>query len=363
MGFETSQSQVVFPNASSGGGGGLPVAAAADEIPASTGPGTTYTARTPSQVRGIVGLPTAFTTPGAYLRVNSTATAYEEFMAFVAGHSWDQATAATAGAGAQFFNVDNGVLSVSSGDNTTGWYVEFGGPNLRDTCALQTSTGYVRTTANLTAFTLDATTLAVLFRWDGDTGHPYYFFGSLGSRPRGLIPALNSSGADWKLVIYQGSDVTLTTMTTIPKASFATGWHALSIAPVLHDFGGGLVEALAWSLDGSVVDYVAMAIPYTAPGATDALVAANDDVVDMPFNGAVAELAAWTSTLTGAQMAALSAVPATPTCKLPITSAMGVPYAWIQALRYDPRLPTECLVKIGSINVAAVASAVVREEF
>lgn len=284
-------------------------------------------------------------------------------MSFSAGHSWERTSAASAGAGARFLDTDTGVITVSSGDDTIGWYVELGGPNLRDTCVLESNWGYVRTTADLTAFARDATTLAVLFRWDGDTGRPYYFFGSLGSRPRGLIPAISSSGADWKLVIYQGSDVVLTTMATFAKASFATGWHALTIAPVLHDFGAGPVDALAWSLDGSAVAYVATAIAYTTPGAADFLVASNDDAVDMPLNGAVAELAAWTSTLTGAQMAALSTIPATPTCKLPITLAMGVPEVWIQASRYDLRQPTVCPVRVGHLTVAATASSVTRREY
>lgn len=332
-----------------GGGGGTHGSGTLAARPASPNAGDTYAVTSGAQV----GARFTCFVDGSW----------EGSMSFSVGHSWERTSAASAGAGARFLDVDTGVITVSSGDDAIGWYVELGGPNLRDTCVLESTSGYVRTTADLTAFARDSATLAVLFRWDGDTGHPYYFFGSLGTRPRGLIPAIKSAGSNWNLVIYQGSDITLTTMTTFAKASFATGWHALVIAPVLHDFGAGAVGALAWSLDGSAVAYVATAIAYTTPNATDYLVAANDDVVDMPLNGAVAELAAWTSTLTGAQMAALSTVPASPTCKLPITSAMGVPKVWIQASRFDPRQPTVCPVRIGHLTVVATANSVTRREY
>lgn len=304
-------------------------------------------------------LPTP-TTPGALLRVNAGATGYEEFMGYLSGHSWERLAASVAGKGAKFFNTDTGVSTVSSGDDTIGWYVEFGGPNLRDTCVLESTSGYVRTTADLTAFALGSTTLAVLFRWDGDTSAPYYFFAALGARPRGIIVGIKSSGTDWLLVCFQGTDSVLA---TIPKASFATGWHAIAVAAVSHDFGLGAVDAWAWSLDGSAVAYAAMAASYTTPHVDDPITMGATDLPDAPNNGASAEVACWTSALTGAQMAALSTVPGTPTCKLPITSAMGVPEVWIQASRFDPRQPTVCPVRIGHLTVAATASSVTRREY
>lgn len=281
-------------------------------------------------------------------------------MSFSTGHSWERTSAASAGAGARFLNVDTGVITVSSGDDAIGWYVELGGPNLRDTCALQSSTGYVQAVGDLSAFTLGNTTLAALFYWAGDTGHPYYFPAALGWRPRGIIVGIKSSGTDWLLVCFQGTDSVLA---TIPKASFATGWHAIAVAAVSHDFGAGAVDAWAFSLDGSAVAYAAMAAAYIAPNNGDPLTMGATDWTDSPLNGASAELACWTSALTGAQMAALSTIPATPTCKLPITSAMGVPEVWIQASRYDPRQPAVCPVRIGHLTVAATASSVTRREY
>lgn len=158
---------------------------------------------------------------------------------------------------------------------------------------------------------------------------------------------------------FQGTDSVLA---TIPKASFATGWHAIAVAAVSHDFGLGAVDAWAWSLDGSAVAYAAMAASYTTPTSTDPVVLNATDLPDSPTNGAGAELAAWTSTLTGAQMAALSTVTAG-VYHLPITAAMGVPSVWIQASRFDPRFPTTCPIKLGSTTVSATASAVTRRAY
>jgi len=283
-------------------------------------------------------------------------------MPYLTGHTYDRLSPSSAGGGAVFFDEDTRIEYVSSGDDALGWSVRLPTRLGSDRAALNLVGGYVAATSlDLSSLTLGACTVAVLMRWDGGAtwydgifglGHP-------SSAASGVNLYFKVNGGSINLITYQNAAETV----LLAAANPTVGLHALVIAPVSHDFGAGPVAAWAWSLDGSAVAYVAMAAAYAAPTTTAPLYLGRSGDGSNTFHGAFSDFAVWQSTLSGAQIAALSTLPGTATYRLPITSGMGAPWLRAEANRFDPAFSTILPAKVGSRPVALTASGVTKTEY
>jgi hypothetical protein len=259
-------------------------------------------------------------------------------IAFAAGHIWERLSPSSTGGGAVFFDSDTGVFYDSSGDDATGWWVRLVSASRQERCGLQMGVGSIFRTQDLSAFTIDAVTLAVAFHWDGDTGGDYYGFAALGQRIGvGGIPALGlkANGAGFDLSIYRGGSTFEVLKNYAAKADFAVGVHAVAIAAVTV-LG---VDTWRFSIDGDPVAEVPIAGGYFAPSATSSVALGCTDAPDSPLHGAAYELAAWGSTLSNASLVAL-ATPPTTTRALALSAATGAPTIWVRAQHYDTAFPT-----------------------
>lgn len=248
----------------------------------------------------------------------------------VIGHSWERLDPVTAGAGAEFLDSDTLVRYLSSGQATPGWAVQFGdylGPDM--TGILTTSGGAYQTAINGAGYTLGNITVAILFYLDATiTGDKA--IGAFGARAaaHGVEILLGMSGGNTLLRSYQNG--TFTTMKTFAGA-LATGWHAVCVS---------VIAGSKWrfSFDGEAVADVSLGVAYATP-TTATLGFGISSSPDVPLSGKVCDMGVWNSQLSDANIVALATLPGTPTYRLPITAAIGLPAIRVEANRYNPEQP------------------------
>lgn len=266
------------------------------------------------------------------------------------GHLWERPAPDSVALGSSFISSDDLTEQVSSGvvvspaTITSGWMQKIpsgigagragliGGSNARA----------FADGINLSAYTIDTTTVACLFSWNGVQPISYGFseivtFGDRNNADRGIHIVLVTNGAATDLGIYSGG------LLTVLVPGIAAGLHSLAVAPVT--VGVGLVANWRFSFDGSAVADVPMTNPiYTPPTSSDCISfgARGDGVVYL--NGQAIELAVWgVTTLSPANILALATLPATPTYEIPETASTGAAAIMVQPRRFDPRTSTTAM--------------------
>lgn len=142
-----------------------------------------------------------------------------------------------------------------------------------------------------------------------------------------------------------------TVLTEVSTASMSAGLHCLVVAPI----AGALWR---WSLDGSAVADTAIGAAYVAPNSSDELMFGSR-TNGYRVNGGIVAMGVWASQLSSANILALSTLPGTPTYRLPITAATGLPAIHCDASRYDPGSPL-ALVAHGLAKPLTVTAAAVK---
>lgn len=269
---------------------------------------------------------------------------WEGSMPYSAGHSWERLAPGTAGGGARFVDVDSLQTYASSGQAVPGWGVELPSGLGTDRAGLDISGGSVyRQSLDLSAYPIDACTLAVLFSWAGPIASfaTLFIFGDNNSTvgTSGASVYLKANGVNFDIVVFghAAGSGTFTTLNAapIPAASLAAGLHAFCLAPV--NVSG--THKWRWSLDGSAAVDTPMAANYVTPITSGLLgvCTRHDGAYRLP--GALHDFCAWPSTLSGANMAALTTLPGTPTYRLPESAATGAAAIRAEAARYDATFP------------------------
>ena len=359
MGLILEGSQPLLPS----GGASLPTATGAGEVLVSTGAGTTYTATSAGEVvttglsaalsEEVVGTAViadgdggvSFTSAdvSAFLASANAAAARTALGAIGAtlGHRWERPAPASVPAGSLFIDSDDlteqvsSGVAVSAGVAASGWMRRLPsglGPG-RAALAGSPPRAYADS-LNLSAYTIGAASLAVLWTWDGTQPSTYGLstivsFGRRDDQTRGIHVLYVTNGANTDLKVYSnGGAVLVASANLLPGA---VGLHALTLAPV--DASG---HKWRFSLDGSAVADVAMGTSYVPPNSSDSIgVGARPDGLIF-LNGRFVELAVWNSLLSNADLLALSTLPGTPTYELPESSSTGAAAIRVQACRYDP---------------------------
>jgi hypothetical protein len=365
------------------GAPGLPVATGAGEVPLSTGAGTTYAAANlGDEVSAVLanalgsepagtaivgdGAGDITTTSADVSAVLAAADAAAARTALGVGGAlapiWQRPAPASVAAATSFINsadlteqVSSG-LAVSPGVAASGWMQRLPTGLGAGRASLSGAPARVYAdTLNLSAYTVDNVTLAVLFTWDGTQPVAYGIseVATLGDRDneaRGVHVVYITNGANTDLCIYCNSvyTVIVASANLLPGAA---GLHALVVAPVT-----ATGQKWRFSYDGSAVADVAMGAAYVAPNSTDSIgFGARPDGV-VWNNGTVIDMMVWGSTLSNANILALATLPATPTYELPESASTGAAPVRIQACRYDPQTSITAMPGRGIGKILTVAS-------
>ena len=372
------------------GGTSLPTATGAGEVPVSTGAGTTYTATSAGAVvatglsaalsEEVVGTAViadgdgsvSFTSADVSAMLASANAAAARTALGVAsvilGHRWERPAPASVPAGSLFIDTDDlseqvsSGLAVSAGVAASGWMRRLPSGLGDGRAALAGIPRAYVDWLDLSAYTIGAASLAVLWTWDGTQPSNYGFsevvtFGDRDNVLRGIHVDYVTNGANTDLVVYSGG-VEAGKAVLLASANLvagAVGLHALAIAPV-----NASGHKWRFSLDGSAVADVAMGTAYVPPYNIDSIgVGARPDGL-IYLNGRFVELAVWNSLLSNADLLALSTLPGTPTYELPESSSTGAAAIRVQACRYDPAtaatLPAKGVAK--QLTVASSTSKV-----
>jgi hypothetical protein len=344
-----------------GGGAGLPVAAGAGEVPLSTGAGTVYAAANlgdevsaaiASSIGAILGqaligdgagdITTTSADVSAVLAAADAAAARTALgvASTTLGHLWERPAPGSVALGSSFISSDDLTEQVSSGvvvspaTITSGWMQRIPSGIGAGRAGLVGS-AFVNS-VDLSAYTINATTVACLFEWDGLVPSTTYSeivtFGDGTNEAVGVHVLLQANGANTDLMAYTANLGTVL-ISNVNAALNAVGLHAIVIAPI--NDGG---HKWRFSYDGSVVADVAInGGAYVAPGTNSVAFGRRPDA-NFPLSGKVIELAVWSApTLSNANILALATLPATPTYELPESASTGAATIMLQARRFDPR--------------------------
>jgi hypothetical protein len=370
-------------NGGGGGGAGLPVATGAGEVPLSTGAGTTYVAANfgtevsaaiASGIGSTLGqtlvgdgaggiTPTSADVSGFLAAADADAARTAIGVAGTTlGHLWERPAPGSVALGSSFISSDDLTEQVSSGvvvspaTITSGWMQRIPSGIGAGRASLSGAPASVYAdTLNLSAYTIDNATLAVLFTWDGTQPVAYGIseVATLGDRNnanRGIHVVYLTNGANTDLAIYCNGISTVLVASANLLAN-AAGLHALVVAPVT-----ATGQKWRYSYDGSAVADVAMGAAYVAPNSTDSIgLGARPDGV-VWNNGTVIDMMVWGSTLSNADILALATLPATPTYELPESASTGAAPVRIQACRYDPQTSVTAMPGRGIGKILTVAS-------
>lgn len=346
-------------NGGGGGGAGLPVAAGAGEVPLSTGAGTTYVAtdfgaQTQTVIAGAIGGVDGQTFIGDGAGgVDFTSADVSGFLAAAdaaaaraaigvasttLGHLWERPAPASVALGSTFISSDDLSEQVSSGvvvspaTITSGWMQKIPSGVGAGRAGL-VGRAYVNS-VDLSAYTIDNTTVACLFQWDGLVPSTTYSeivtLGDNTNEAVGVHVLLQANGANTDLRAYV-SNLGTTLLPSINLLPGSAGLHALTIAPI-----NDTVNKWRFSYDGSPVADIVMTGPYVTPGTNSIGFGGRPDG-NFPLSGKAIEMAVWSGpTLSNANILALATLPATPTYELPESASTGAAAIMLQARRFDP---------------------------
>jgi hypothetical protein len=256
------------------------------------------------------------------------------------GHLWERPAPASVALGSSFISSDDLTEQVSSGAAvtpatiTSGWMQRIPSGIGAGRAGLVGS-AFVNS-VDLSAYVINATTVACLFEWDGlvpaSTYSEVLTLGDGTNEAVGVHVLLQANGANTDLMAYTANLGTVL-IPNVNAALNAVGLHAIVIAPI--NDGG---HKWRFSYDGSVVADVAInGGAYVAPG-TNSIGFGRRPDANFPLSGKVIELAAWSApTLSNANILALATLPATPTYELPESASTGAATIMVQARRFDPR--------------------------
>jgi len=344
-----------------GGGAGLPVATGSGEVPISTGAGTTYVAspfgaEVGIALGGLIGSVAGKTVIGD--GAGSVVTTSADVSGFLAaanasaartaigvagttlGHLWERPAPASVALGSTFISSDDLTEQVSSGvavspaTITSGWMQRIPSGIGAGRAGLVGS-AFVNS-VDLSAYTINNTTIACLFEWDGlvpaSTYSEVLTLGDGTNEAVGVHVLLQANGVNTDLMAYTANLGTVL-IPNVNAALNAVGLHSIVIAPIIDG-----VHKWRFSYDGSVVADVAInGGAYVAPG-TNSIGFGRRPDANFPLSGKVVELAAWSApTLSNANILALATLPATPTYELPESASTGAATIMLQARRFDPR--------------------------
>lgn len=258
------------------------------------------------------------------------------------GHSWERAAPEAVVAGTVFVcsddlseQVSTGVAA-SPGVAASGWMQRLSTGLFAGRASLSVAPPRAYANAvNLSAYTIDNTTMAALFTWNGTQPASYGFsevamIGDRDNEGRGIHLVYVTNGANTDLAVCCNGTWTV----LVPSANLlagAVGLHAVVVAPV--NVAG--THKWRFSYDGSAAADVTMAAAYVPPSAADAIALGSRPDGLVYLNGTGIELSLWNSLLSGANMAALATLPATPTYELPESAATGAATIRAQASRFD----------------------------
>lgn len=264
------------------------------------------------------------------------------------GHLWERPAPASVALGSTFISSDDLSEQVSSGvvvspaTITSGWMQRLPSGVGAGRAAISGGAGQARIFADaldLSGYTINKTTLAVLYTWDGTQPLSYgisevAMIGDRNNNSRGIHIWYVTNGLNTDLCAVTNGIATVLVASANLLAN-AVGLHALVVAPVTV----GPLQYFRFSYDGSVVVDVPIPVlsPYVAPSNSDtiALGSRGDGLVYL--NGNAIELAVWSdSTLSNANILALATLPATPTYELPESAATGAAAILVTVSRYDP---------------------------
>jgi len=350
-----------------GGGAGLPAAAGAGEVPLSTGAGTTYVASPFSTEVGIAvggfiggtagqtfigdgggGVGTTSADVSDFLAAADAAAARAAIGAAGAtlGHLWQRPAPDSVSLGAAFISSDDLSEQVSSGvvaspsTITSGWMQKIPSGVGAGRAGL-VGRAYANS-VDLSAYVVNATTVACLFVWDGllpsTTYSEIVTLGDSIDESVGVHVLLQANGLNTDLRAYV-SNLGTTLLASVNLLPGAAGLHALTIAPINDG-----TDKWRFSYDGSAVTDVVMAGPYVAPGTHSIGFGGRPDG-NFPLSGKAIEMAVWSTPavppapavpLSNALMLALSTLPATPTYEIPESASTGAATIMVQARRFDP---------------------------
>jgi len=344
-----------------GGGAGLPAATGSGEVPISTGAGTTYVAspfgaEVGIALGGLIGSVSGKTVIGDGAgNVTTTSADVSGFLATAnasaartaigvagttLGHLWERPAPASVALGSTFISSDDLTEQVSSGvavspaTITSGWMQRIPSGIGAGRAGL-VGRAFVNS-VDLSAYTINNTTIACLFEWDGlvpaSTYSEVLTLGDGTNEAVGVHVLLQANGVNTDLMAYTANLGTVL-IPNVNAALNAVGLHSIVIAPIIDG-----VHKWRFSYDGSVVADVAInGGAYVAPG-TNSIGFGRRPDANFPLSGKVIELAAWSApTLSNANILALATLPATPTYELPESASTGAATIMLQARRFDPR--------------------------
>jgi hypothetical protein len=264
------------------------------------------------------------------------------------GHLWERPAPASVALGATFISSDDLTEQVSSGvvvspaTISSGWMQRIPSGIGAGRAGLVGS-AFVNS-VDLSAYVINATTVACLFEWDGlvpaSTYSEVLTLGDGTNEAVGVHVLLQANAGNTDLMAYTANlgTVLIPSINSLPNAA---GLHAIVIAPI--DDGG---HKWRFSYDGSVVADVAInGGAYVAPG-TNSIAFGRRPDANFPLSGKVIELAVWSTPavapapavpLSNANILALATLPATPTYELPESASTGAATIMVQARRFDPR--------------------------
>ncbi len=269
---------------------------------------------------------------------------------FTEGHSYDRAASPTPPA--VFLDSDSRQYYDAT---ATGWTVRLPTRAGSDRAKLAfNGAGITASGLDLSGYTRGNVTVAFLFYWDGGaTSYEGMFgVGDPVAATHGMNFYLKVNGANLELISFQNSTETVLTTFT-PASALTVGLHCFAVAPV-----SASGDKWRWSFDGSAAVDTAMGASYAAPASSAPLGIGLDGAGANDFHGAMVDFAVFASALSGAALAAITTLPATPTYRLPATT---VPAIRAEAHRYDPSFPL-VLPVLGLSAPMAVGSAVRKYE-
>lgn len=256
------------------------------------------------------------------------------------GHLWERPAPASVALGATFISSDDLTEQVSSGvvvspaTIASGWMQRIPSGIGAGRAGLVGS-AFVNS-VDLSAYTINATTVACLFEWDGLVPSTTYSeivtLGDGTNEAVGVHVLLQANAGNTDLMAYTANLGTVL-IPNVNAALNAVGLHAIVIAPVINSG-----HKWRFSYDGSVVAEVAInGGAYVAPG-TNSIAFGRRPDANFPLSGKVIEMAVWSApTLSNANILALATLPATPTYELPESASTGAATIMLQARRFDPR--------------------------
>lgn len=256
-------------------------------------------------------------------------------MPLSAGHSWERLAPATAGGAARFLDTDSLQAYTSSGQASPGWGVELPGGLGPDRASLTTTSGILTTGVDLSGYAINSLTIAALIYWGGPIVGTYaavVTFGNNATGTRGCLVYFKQNGGNVDLIAQGGVGAGETVL--VASANPSVGLHAVAVAAI--NSGG---NKWRYSYDGSAAADVAMTAAYVTPTSTDSFAVGCSGSASLPLPGKVCDVCVWQSTISGADLAALTTLPGTPTYRLPESASTGAAQIRAEANRYDATFP------------------------